>query len=322
MGRQARVYRSLEEASASFAPSTLTIGNFDGVHIGHQDIFRRVIDAASRIGAKPSVLTFDPHPSKLVAPERAPKLLSTVEQRCDLIAATGIEQILVLPFTAAVASLSPEEFVNQILRRALGVRVLLIGGNFRFGRGASGDTRTLVEAGARSNFEVQVVEPVRCRGHIVSSTEIRTLIACGRVGWAARFLGRPYGLEGEIVSGHGVGKRQTVPTLNLSTTAEVLPARGVYVTRTTDLHDGRQWRSVTNVGVRPTFGGDRLTVETFLLAPLEGADPSRIRVDFWHRLREERKFENPEVLKAQILRDAARAIKWHSRAVRPTSRLY
>ena len=311
-----RVFRALEDAAGVFPPSALTIGNFDGVHIGHQAIFRRVVEAARRSGAKASVLTFDPHPSRVVAPERAPSLLSTIDQRCAWIDAAGMEQVLVLPFNRQIAGFSPEQFIDRVVIDCLGARVVFVGQNFRFGHRAAGDTNALIELGRRRGFDVVVVEPVRCRGRIVSSSQIRELIRCGRVSDAARYLGRPYGLTGDVVPGHGVGLRQTVPTLNLSTSAEILPARGVYVTRTTDLTDNRRWPSVTNVGYRPTFGGERLTVETFLLVPLDAPQPVQIRVDFWRRLREERKFENSEALKAQILKDASRALRWHQRAER------
>ena len=320
-----RVFRSLEEVPADFGPSVLTVGNFDGVHAAHRKILRRVGEVALKSNLKPSVLTFDPHPAKVVAPARAPRLLTTPEQRCALMREEGIAQVLILPFDRRVAHLSPEQFVEQVLVRKLDVRALLVGHDFRFGHKHAGNVRVLEELGRKHGFTTEVVEAVTLRGRLVSSTTLRHLIEKGQVSQAGRLLERPYALEGEVISGHGVGSKQTVPTLNLATDTEVLPATGVYVTRTRDLEDGRLWPSITNVGYRPTFGGDpKISIETFLLEPLEGASPRRIRVAFLHRIRDERKFADALALKAQILRDAGRARtyfrrlgKWTSRAVLP-----
>jgi len=295
-----RIFRSLEEARSRFGPSALTIGNFDGVHVGHVRILRRVCDAAREKGWTPSVLTFDPHPTKVVAPGRSPRLMTTPEQRCLLMEQEGIRQVLILPFTPEVAQLKPEQFAADVLVQALDVKAVLVGENFRFGHKHAG------ELGAKLGFLVEVVPGVTIRRAMVSSSEIRRLIESGNVSRACRLLGRPFGVEGEVVRGHGVGGKQTVPTLNLSTQAEVLPARGVYVTKTENF-EGARWPSITNVGYRPTFGGSELSIETFLLAPLDGPSPKRIRVEFLRRLREEKKFDSAELLKAQILRDVGRA---------------
>jgi riboflavin kinase/FMN adenylyltransferase len=302
-----RIFRSLEEARTQFGPSALTIGNFDGVHAGHRRILRRVAEVAGRNGWKPSVLTFDPHPTRLVAPSRSPKLMTTPDQRCRLLEQEGIEQVLILPFTRELSLLGPETFVRDILLAGLGAKAVLIGGNFRFGHQGAGDTGLLQELGARLGFIVEVIPAVTLRRAIVSSSEIRRLIEAGEVSRACRMLERPFALEGEVVHGHGVGSKQTVPTLNLSTGGEVLPANGVYVTRTCDPASGASWQSVTNIGYRPTFGGTDLAIETFLLSAFSGAAPARIRVEFLRRLRDERKFASPELLKSQILRDVRRA---------------
>lgn len=303
-----RIYRGLEEVPPDFGPSALTIGNFDGVHAGHRRILRRVCAIAQERGLKPSVLTFHPHPATVVAPGRAPHLMTSPEQRCALMAEEGIQQALILPFTPKVAQLTPEEFVDRILVRKLGVKAVLVGDNFRFGHRQAGNVAVLRQLGAQYGFDTEVIAAIRRRGTVISSSVIRKLVESGEVARAARLLERPCGLEGEVVPGHGVGAKQTVPTLNLRAESEVLPRTGVYVTRTTDLRDGRTWESVTNVGYRPTFATDHdLSIETFLLDPLTGAKPRRIRVEFCWRLRDERKFASPEALKAQILRDVARA---------------
>jgi len=310
-----QIYRSLAALPPDFGPSALTIGNFDGVHCGHRRILRRVKEIASERGWKPSVLTFDPHPTRVVAPERTPPLLTSPDRRAALMGEEGIEQVLILPFTRELALLTPEEFVTQLLVKALGARAVLVGDNFRFGNRQAGNVDVLTELGRRFGFETEIVPAVAWRGRVVSSSGIRDLIRAGNVSLAARLLQHAYGLEGEVVSGRGVGSKQTVPTLNLATRAEVIPANGVYITRTRDCADGRQWNSVTNIGYRPTFGAsDQLSIETFLLDALHGEPPQRIRVEFFRRIREERKFDSPLALREQILRDVRTAQTWFRRA--------
>jgi riboflavin kinase / FMN adenylyltransferase len=302
------IYRSLGEVPADFGPSVLTIGNFDGVHAGHRRILRRVRELARERGWKPSVLTFDPHPTRVVAPERTPRLMTLPARRAELMAEEGIEQVLILPFTQELAHLSAEEFVRQLLVGRLGVKAVLVGDNFCFGYRQSGNTAVLAELGRRLGFETEIIHAVACRGRIVSSSGIRRTIEAGRVALAARLLQHPYALEGEVVSGRGVGSVQTVPTLNLAPTAEEFPATGVYVTRTTDLEAPREWHSITNIGYRPTFGAsDQISIETFLLDKLEGATPRQIRVEFLWRVRDEKKFEDAAALKSQILKDVRTA---------------
>ena len=307
-----RVARFLEEA-AEFDPVAVTIGNFDGVHIGHRQLFHEVIRAAGENGLEPAALTFDPHPASIVAPQRASRLLTTPAERCGLMAREGIEYALVLPFSKEMSRWTPEQFVERVLVKALRARVVVVGGNFLFGHDQAGDTKVLTELGRRFGFETRIVPPVQCRGRLVSSSAIRRAIEAGNVSLAARFLARPYSLEGEVVSGHGIGAKQTVPTLNLKTSAQVLPLAGVYVTRTMDLDTARRWKSITNIGTRPTFDGHALTIETFLLDPLDPPAPTRIRVEFLKRVRDERKFQNAEALKAQILRDVARTQRFFER---------
>jgi len=316
-----KIYRSLDVVPADFGPSALTIGNFDGVHFGHRQILRRLKELAGEHGWKASVVTFDPHPTRLVAPERAPRLLTTPERRAELMRGEGVDQVLILPFTRPVAQLSAEEFVSQLLVSRLGARAVLVGDNFRFGRGQAGTVQSLVEWGPKYGFLTEIVGVVACRGRVVSSSGIRELVRGGLVARAARQLERAHGLEGRVVGGRGVGSRQTVPTLNLATTAEVIPANGVYVTRTVDLEGAREWNSVTNIGFRPTFGeSTERSIETFLLTPLEGETPSRIRVEFLWRLREERTFASPEALKTQILKDVRAAESYFRRVKTWTGR--
>lgn len=287
--------------------SVVTIGNFDGVHAGHRKLLRRVVELGREHNWTPAVLTFDPHPTRVVAPQRAPRLLTTIEERIALIREQGVSEVMVLPFTGEVARLSPLEFVERILVGKLHVRIVMVGDNFRFGHKQAGDVNTLTELGARFGYQTHVVDAVRRRGRVVSSSEIRRLIEEGNVALACRLLERPYDLSGDVVSGQGIGSKQTVPTLNLATPAEVIPANGVYITRTRDTETDDRWNSITNVGNRPTFGGGNLTIETFLLSSFDGLTPARISIEFLRRVREERKFESPEALKQQIFSDVGRA---------------
>jgi riboflavin kinase/FMN adenylyltransferase len=325
-----RIFCSLEEARASFAPSAVTIGNFDGVHAAHRELMRAVIQMAGECAAKPSALTFSPHPTEVVAPERVPLLLSSPAERCALMQRDGVEQVLILPFDEHLSALDPEAFFREVLLDALGARAVVVGDNFLFGSRQSGDVRTLRALGEQYGVRVGIVPAVRWRGVLVSSSEIRGLLAAGDVSRAARLLGRPFAVSGRVVAGEGRGRRETVPTLNLEMPSLALeraavPANGVYITRTFEGGDAagdnqlcppgdkqdrpplRSWRSVTNVGYRPTFGGRHLTIETFLLDPLEGHTPERIRVEFLRRMRDERAFPNAEELRAQILHDVSRA---------------
>ena len=308
-----RIFHSPAEVPQGFGPSVITIGNFDGVHIGHRQIMRRVAALARERGAIPAVLTFDPHPARVLAPDRAPKLLMTIDQRLRAMEAEGIEAVLLIPFSLEFAKLTPEEFVDQVLMTVLKARVVLVGEDFRFGYKQAGNIDTLRVLGAPAGFELEAVSGIARRGERVSSTAIRKLVVEGRVSRACRLLGAPFALEGGVVRGHGIGSKQTVPTLNLAPLNEVLPKTGVYVTRTRDPGGDRKWNSITNVGYRPTFEGEGLTIETFLLDEFGGAPPARIEVSFLAWVRDERKFETPEALKAQILRDVGAATRLHRR---------
>jgi riboflavin kinase/FMN adenylyltransferase len=301
--------------------SVLAIGNFDGIHLGHQAVLRAAVDLAKSRNAVSTALTFDPSPRKVLRPESAPPRLSTNAQRMEWFNALGLEAAVVLPFTLDLARLAPEEFVQQILVRDLRVKIVLVGENFHFGHKQGGNVKLLKELGAKYGFEVVIIPPVEYRGEVVSSTIIRREVAEGDVSHAGRLLGRPFALTGEVVRGTGTGRKFTFPTLNLAAEQELLPARGVYITRT--LFDGEKCsrRSVTNIGVRPTFNGSALSVETHLLDFQGSETPKRVEVRFWNRLREEKKFSGPEELRAQIGRDIAAANKFfsrlrHSRAIR------
>jgi phosphoribosyl 1,2-cyclic phosphate phosphodiesterase len=312
-----RVFASPAAWNAHYTPlnrgSVLAIGNFDGIHLGHQEILRDVARRAATSGDVATALTFEPAPLKILRPDSAPRRLSTNEQRTTWFRIVGLESAVVQAFTLELSRLSPEEFVRQILVDQLRVRALLVGENFRFGHKQAGNTVLLKQLGARHGFEVIVAPPVVSHGEVVSSTVIRREIAEGNVGHAGRLLGRPFVLTGDVVTGEGVGHRFTVPTLNLRPEQELLPARGVYITRTLLDGESTSRRSVTNIGMRPTFNGTSLTVETHLLDAPEEFETKRIEIRFWKRLREEKKFANADELKSQISRDVAATHKFFSR---------
>ncbi len=300
--------------------TVLTIGKFDGVHAGHAYLLGQVVEIAHQRGLRPAAMTFDPHPACVVAPARAPLPLMPLSERIARIRELGVDEVFVLNFTPEIARLTPDEFVSQYVHDKLQAKVVIVGRDFRFGNRQAGDPAVLIELGRRYGFETRLVDAVKLRGRIVSTSEVRRLIGIGDVSLAGRLLGRPYAIEGDIVPGYGIGKRQTVPTLNLHTSAEILPLDGVYLTRTRDLDNGLVWKSITNIGMRPTFDGHARTIETFLLDPLTGPSPARIRLEFLRRVREERKFESPEALKAQILRDVGRAQAYFRRVARRVAR--
>jgi phosphoribosyl 1,2-cyclic phosphate phosphodiesterase len=318
---------STERESKDHAPahsqgrgSVVAIGTFDGIHVGHQKVLRYAIELAKESGAVATALTFEPPPVKVLRPESAPPRISTNQQRMDWFGAVGMEAAVVLPFTKELAALSAEDFVRDILVRQLQVRAIVVGDNFRFGHKHAGDVKFLREMGMRDGFEVVVHTPVMLDGEVVSSTLVRKLVGEGNVRHAARLLGRPFELTGEVVSGTGTGRKFTFPTLNLSPEQELLPARGVYITRTVLEGESSSHRSVTNVGVRPTFNGSRLSVETHLLDYSGNFTPKRIEVRFWKRLRPEKKFSSAEELKAQIAKDIAAANKFFARLRRARAR--
>ncbi|MFZ1972862.1 MAG: bifunctional riboflavin kinase/FAD synthetase [Candidatus Acidiferrales bacterium] len=286
-------------------PTVVTIGNFDGVHVGHQKILRGVIERARAMDAVSTVLTFFPHPARVLRPDVAPDLLETLPQRLAEFAALGIEATLVLKFDLELARASAEDFAQKFLVDTLRARAVLVGENFRFGHKQAGDVKLLEELGRDNGFAVEIVEPVLVDGQVVSSSAIRSAVREGRVDEARRMLGRPFALAGEIRSGTGMGRKLVVPTLNLATQQETLPKNGVYATEVTVA--GKCYQAVTNVGVRPTFNGQQLAIESHLFDFSETVTSGPMTVKFLTRLRDEQKFSGPEALREQILQDIVRA---------------
>ena len=294
-------------------PTVLTLGVFDGLHLGHQLIMKTVFERARATGAVPTVITFEPHPRALLHPESAPPLLQTFDQKIEALGVLGIEQTIVIHFDTNFAQTRAEDFLRQVIVDRLHAKEVYLGCGFAFGHGREGNIDLLRTVSKSLGFFADEVPELRLRGHRVSSSRIRELLQEGKVNIARRMLGRPYGVEGRVVRGAERGATLGFPTANLHPQNRVIPRNGVYVTAT--LID-RQWRrSVTNIGTRPTFGSDNeSSVETFVIDWSGDLYGDVVRVRFLHRLREEKKFSSIDELKSQIERDVARAKNYFERA--------
>jgi riboflavin kinase/FMN adenylyltransferase len=308
--RNLNVFRSVAEIPAGFGPTVAAIGNFDGVHLGHQQILSAVAADARALGAKAVAITFQPHPEQFLRPAQAPRLLTPLDERLRLLSLTGIDAVLVLPFDAALATLPALDFVRTILVDALGLRSLHEGGNFRFGHNAEAGIAELMNLAADFAFGLQIHPPVKAHGLEVSSSAIRERIAAGDMTRARWMLGRPFEVRSTQVRDRGIGTRLLVPTINLAPYKELLPAFGVYITRLTVA--GRCFQAVTNVGNRPTFGEASFAVESYILnfEPIDLDAQTPIQLEFLLRLRGEITWPSPEALKAQIFKDVAKAKRY------------
>jgi riboflavin kinase/FMN adenylyltransferase len=308
--RTVPVFCSLAEIPAGFGPCVGAIGNFDGVHLGHQEILSGVVREARSMGVQSVAITFDPHPEQLLRPARALRLLTPMHERVKLLAATGIDAVVALPFDSDLASLTAQEFVSRILADVLGICSLHEGGNFRFGHQARAGIEELRQFGASFGFAVHVHSPVKVHGLEVSSSAIRAMVADGDVRRARWMLGRPFAVRSTQARGRGIGTRLLVPTVNLAAYQDLLPAFGVYVTR---LAVGdRCFQAVTNVGNRPTFGEPSFAIESHILnfEPIEMDDQTPVQLEFLLRLRGEIAWPSSEALKEQILRDVEMARRY------------
>ncbi|MEJ7618509.1 MAG: bifunctional riboflavin kinase/FAD synthetase [Pyrinomonadaceae bacterium] len=294
-------------------PTVLTLGVFDGLHLGHQLIVRTVVERAHAVGGVPTVITFDPHPRAVLHAASAPPLLQTFDQKIEAFGVLGIEQTIVIRFTKEFAGISAEEFLRDVVRDRLQAREVYLGRGFAFGKNREGNIDFLKEASERLGLVAAEVPEVRLRKGRISSSKVRELLAAGRVGLARRMLGRPYGVEGRV--GHGDERGRTIgfPTANLQPQNRVIPRGGVYVTAT--LIDGAWRQSVTNIGSRPTFQtSDEPSVETHILDWSGDLYGDVVRVRFLFRLRDERKFAHVGELQSQIQSDVLRARRYFGRA--------
>jgi riboflavin kinase / FMN adenylyltransferase len=308
------VLRSPEEWKARFGAAgrtALSVGNFDGLHLGHQKILQLALERARATSQHAAVVTFDPHPMRVLRPDRAPRLIETLAQRLAGFEGMGLDAALILRFDRALSLVSAEDFIQRILVDCLHVGTMLVGANFCFGHLGAGDVRLLGEFGKRCGFEVEIVPPIEIQGQVVSSTAIRNVIEAGNVAGAAALLGRPFSLTGEIRTGAGRGRTILFPTLNLFPEQELLPKLGVYATEC--VLNGKAYSSVTNVGTRPTFDGQGVTVESHLFGFNEQVASGPMEVRFHMRLRDEQKFSGPDQLRAQIARDIADAQRYFSK---------
>ena len=294
-----------DRTPAGWHQPVLALGNFDGVHRGHAKILELVRRRADERGVTAVALTFDPHPSRIVRPDKAPPLLMTGAQKIAALGDAGIEGIAVVRFTEALSRWEPEAFVRTVLVEWLRVAEVWVGANFLFGHDRAGNFSVLRSLGARYGFRAEKIDPVRYREFVVSSTRVRRLIADGRVDEAGALLGHHYMLEGTVTRGEGRGRQLGFPTANLSTDNELFPPNGVYATAV--LMDGEIHASVTNVGVRPTFGASGPVVESHIFDIDRDLYGCRIRVAFVQRLRDELAFSDSDALRAQIARDCDEA---------------
>lgn len=295
-----------------FAPvgwddACVAVGNFDGVHLGHQALLAAVVARARAVSGAAVALTFDPHPVRLLRPERAPSALLTFDQKVLLLAEAGVERLAVLPFDRALAALGPEAFAREVLRGALGARSVVVGANFRFGHKRAGDAAELRRLGQALGFEVVSLGPVSAGGRPVSSTRIREALAQGDVESARALLGRPYRVEGRVVKGDARGRALGFPTANLDPWNELLPRHGVYVARCGLTGESPSRAAVVNVGRRPTFDGREVCAEAHLLDFSGDLYGQALRVDFVARLRDEHRFASAQALVDQIGADVEAA---------------
>jgi riboflavin kinase/FMN adenylyltransferase len=300
----------LERGSRFNRPNpAVTVGNFDGVHRGHQALVAAALARARASAGTAVALTFDPHPARVIDPARAPPALMTLEQKAEVLAGLGVDALAVVAFDAQRAAQPAEEFTRDVVAGALAARAVVVGTGFRFGRGRAGDAALLGRLGAGLGFEVVPITPVEHGGAPISSTRIRERLEAGDVDEARALLGRPFFVDGRVVRGDGRGRTLGIPTANLDVVNETLPARGVYAgwCRPADGGAGSRWPAVVNLGRRPTFGNRDTTVEAHLLDQDLDLYGRLLRLEFAARLREERPFPGPEALLEQIRRDIARA---------------
>ena len=300
-----KIVRGLGELKkAPLANPVVTLGNFDGVHLGHQAIFKQVVARALELDGTSVAFTFEPHPLKVLSPLRSPRLLSTFREKMEQIEASGMDAVICARFTPEFASQNPEDFVRDVLVGGVGVRDLFVGHDYAFGKDRKGDINFLRDAGARYGFGLHVVGPVRVEGIVVSSTKIRQLIMDGEVCLASKLLGRPYSIEGTVVHGHSRGHEIGFPTANLTTPNELPPRDGVYAV--TISVEGREYKGVANIGKNPTFGDLALSYEVHIFDFDKDLYGRHLKMAFVKRVRDEVKFKSVEELKKQIAKDVER----------------
>jgi len=299
------IRRHIEDHGPPIVRPVLTLGNFDGVHLGHQALLERVVEDARSSDGRSVVLTFEPHPLKLLAPERAPRLILTHKDKMALLQSFGVDVVMIQTFDAAFAAVEAEAFARDYLFHRLGVRKMWVGSDLRFGRGRNGRVEDLARWGTDSGVEVGVIEPIVLDGHRVSSSRIRTLIERGAMREAKQHLGRYHFVSGRVARGHGRGRTLGFPTANIVSRTEVLPPDGIYATMLES--EGRQRPSVSSIGVNPTFGDGPRTIESYVFEFAGDLYGRSVKLFWVERIRDEKKFSSVELLVEQIEDDALRA---------------
>ena len=283
----------------------VALGNFDGVHVGHQTILRAAIERARAAGGSALAVTFDPLPAKVLNPKRAPRLILTPEDKHELLRSFGLDGVIVLTFSAEFSMLSPEEFLREYLRRRIGARIVVVGHSISFGHARAGNAEVMGRLGRELGFETAVIGPIECDGIVVSSTQVRAMIAAGDMKRAAILLGRPHFLRGPVVHGRERGRTIGFPTANIQSRTECLPPDGVYATRVV-MEEG-SYPSITNIGMRPTFGEPERSIEAHIFDFNRDIYGREVKLEIAERIRPERKFESAQALAAQIASDLQRA---------------
>jgi len=304
------LFHKLDEIPSDFGPTIVSVGNFDGVHRAHAHVLGEMLARARQKNAKAVAVTFEPHPMRILRPDSSFKLISPTTEKLRFLEQTGVDAVLLLPFTRDLSLMTPHQFAQRILKQALKAIEVHEGFNFRFGHKAGGDIAMLTNFGREMGFEVKTYPEMKLRGEPVSSSHIRKLIGAGRVSRARHLLGRPFRILSTAGRGRGYGSKYTVPTINLSRYEELVPADGVYVTRT---RVGEEcFDSVTNVGKRPTFGEESFAIETHLLNfhPIELRPETEVELFLLNRLRDEIKFPSVDALREQIAKDVKKARRY------------
>lgn len=296
-----RIVRGVKNFNERLPNPVLTLGNFDGVHRGHQAIFKKVTERARELNGTSIIFTFEPHPLKVLAPERSPMLLNTFHGKMKLFAEAGIDIVICAKFTRTFAEQHPEDFARDVLHAQIGVREVYVGYDYAFGKGREGSIESLKGMGRSFGFEVGVVEAVRVNDIVVSSSVIRDLISSGNVEEAAELLGRRYTIEGEVVHGSHRGQTLGFPTANLKIVNELIPAHGVYAVLAQV--ENKTIKGVASIGIRPTFDAGPVSIEVYLFEFHEGLYGKEIEVSFVRHLRAEKKFPNADALVGQIRKD-------------------
>ncbi len=300
-----KIVRGTKNIVKSIPYPVVAIGNYDGVHMGHQIIFRRAAEIARENSGTAVVFTFEPHPLKIIAPERVPPLLTTFRKKMELIEACGIDQVICADFTRQFADQRPRDFAKDILVDLIGVREIVVGFDYAFGKGREGTILYLKKMGEEFDFKVHVIDPIKLNGHLVSSSYVRELIEEGDVKTAREFLGRNYSIQGPVIHGHHTGKAIGFPTANIDTARVQIPGTGVYAVFV--YHGEQRYQGAVNIGFNPTFNRDRLSVEVHIFDFGEKIYGQEIEVEFIDRIRSEMVFQSADALVEQIKKDIEQA---------------